>query len=304
MPDMKLTAITCIGGYWCPWFPYSLASVYNHVDEIIVANQGYNIDSHAGKNDFMVSVGPLERASNVIKRLDVNGKIIELTDIDPTKLIHAYPMGTLKDCKDGNWYDMRGLNFTAANEYAAQHGADWILMAGSDGVAYADLKGIKEEIGTYSFHRNEFAGDVGGEASYLHDVYMDTMYSDTIDTFVADLYTWFSDGGAISGHRSIPAKDGNTSDTHARKPTDRFNMGHMRFSNPAWLSPEEKFEHFYGRYVFGMYTHEYGSFSKELFEAAAKKAQAMLEAPKKPDPVKPPEVCLYRDPLEYIKLGY
>lgn len=299
---MKLVAIMAIGGYWSPWFSYSIASVYNHVDELVVVNHGYNVVSNSG-----VSLGPLERATQTVKELDVNGKIVELTDIKPEKLIHAFPLGTQKAANvrralpegEGSWYDLRGLNYTAANEYAAQHGADWILMTTSDAVAYADLEGIKENIGTYAFHRVEFAGDVGGAASYLRDIDMGSMYIDTIQTYVADLDTWYGGGGAIAGHRPTP--DGG--DTHIRKPTDRFHCAHLRMANPAWLGREEKYQHFFGRFLFHLYTNDFGYFSEELFDAAAKKALLTLLERKKPEPVLPPEVCFEHEPLDYIRRG-
>ena len=86
----KLIGILSIGSYYSPWFPYTLSSIYDAVDQIVVSNHGYDLD------DKGHSMGPLAKATESIKHIDIEHKVVELTDIEPRKLRHPYPLGTQK----------------------------------------------------------------------------------------------------------------------------------------------------------------------------------------------------------------
>ena len=282
-------AITAIGTYFSPWLSYGLASVYNAVDQIVVVNYGFQLDNKR-------RMGPLKEASEVIKHLDVNGKIKEVTHVDPKKLRHSYPVGTQRAANlrrkreegEGSWYDIRGLNLTAANELAFNLGADWILKFDSDEVCYRDVEKLREDIGTYVFHQYEFAGLVGGSENYFPDPGPASPYIDTVQTYKADLDTWYLGAGAIANH------------PEDRKPTDLFHCAHLRWANPVGLFEEEKYNHLFGRRVWQLYTNDYGYFSDGLFKEAMDSALLQLQRKGTPTEQKPPEACCFQDPLEYI----
>lgn len=290
---MKLIGITAIGTYWSPWFPYTLASIYDVCDEIVVANSGFDLD-HPPK------MKPLEKVHEWIRHLDVNGKVTEIINVHPDQLQHRFPLGTQRAANqrrsqpggEGNWYDLRGLNLTAANELAAAEGADYILKTDSDEVCYGDVNTFKLAPGTYVFHQVELAGDVSPGHCFLSDSQPVSPYIDTVQTYRGDPLTWYLGAGAIAG----PPVD--------RQQTTLFHCAHLRGANPWFLSQEEKLEHFYGRVLWRLYTNDFGYFSQELRDKAMQDArEALARSAKIPAPVPPPEVCRFQDPLEYIKKG-
>ena len=291
---MKLVGVTAIGSYWSPWFPYTIASIYNVCDQVVVANNGFDFDNFPRTE-------PLDRATAWIKRLDVNGKIVELRDVTPGRLNHNYPIGTQRAANDrrkqggeGYWYDLRGLNLTAANEEAVKLGADWILKIDSDEVCYSDVDQLADMLrlnwtGTSVFHQLEFAGDVGPDSCYLADPPPSSPYIDTAQTYRADPETWYIGGGAIVNLRE------------ERLESTVFHCAHLREANPWHLTRGEKLEHFYGRVLWRLYTNDYGYMSDEVRAEARAKAETMLARVKTPFSGKPPQACSYQDPLGYIR---
>ncbi len=277
-----------------PWFPYTLASIYNVCDQIVVANNGYDFD------DFP-RMKPLEKATECIRHLDVYHKIEELKYVRPGQLAHNYQVGTQRAANgrrmlggEGNWYDLRGLNLTAANEKAVKLGADWILKIDSDEVCYKDVNLFHDMLrlrwaGTSVFHQLEFAGDVGPDSCFLADPPPASPYIDTVQVYPADPDTWYVGAGAITG----PPVD--------RVPTESFHCAHLREANPWYLSREEKLEHFYGRVLWRLYTNDYGYLNDEIKAEAWVRAEAMLERAKTPYAGTPPEACFYQNPLEYVR---
>ena len=59
---MKLVGVVTIGTYFSPFFPYTLASLYEACDELVVANHGFILRPYVrGKTgNSIVGEGPLE----------------------------------------------------------------------------------------------------------------------------------------------------------------------------------------------------------------------------------------------------
>ncbi len=291
---MKLIGIAAIGTYYSPWFGPMLASIYNVCDEIVVVNHGFDLND-IGK------MGPLSRASNAIKHLDIDNKVTEITKVDASKLRHNYPVGTQIAANkrrknpegEGKWLDIRGLNITAAQEEAIDLGADWILKIDSDQACYQDIENIREYMdGSLSFYQYEYAGDIGGPTQYLSEPPPATPWMDTVYLYPAERETWYIGAGAIADFH------------HERVPTYNFHAAHLREANPVWLTEEEKLQHFFGRVAWRLYTNDYGYWCEELFAKAGEISRQMLYYhPMKQTDIRPPEACLYEDPIEYIEKG-
>ena len=276
---MKLTGIITIGTFYCPWFPYGLASFY-FCDEIIVVNGGFDLKSPQ-KSEFNI---PLKQVSRDISDLDVDGKVYEWTGWTLKDLKHPLILATEKiHPPTPLWVDMRGLGLTLALEKAVERGADWILKWDSDQVGYKNTVLLTQDLlDGYLFKQHEFAPNV----YHLADPQPDSPFNDTVYTFKADPQDFFGGGGAphIRTHR---------------KPSVRYWCAHLRSANPIDLSISEKYDHFYGRCWFRLYTNQ-GLWGKELQDKSSASANAMLGIKGKPSPIPPPEVCKMK-PLEYIE---
>jgi len=129
----KIVAITGVGTYPVPWLEYGIASIYNHVDEIVVVNSGYNFPL------FTEYDVPLPEVSSMLREIDENGKIHEIQQVTWEKV-----------AKYGNEIDrnregIRALGMTYANDIAGYElGADWILKFDSDQVFFPNVKNIRE----------------------------------------------------------------------------------------------------------------------------------------------------------------
>jgi hypothetical protein len=290
---MKIIGIMSIGTYYSPWFPYTIASIYNVCDTIVVANVGYNIN-YPNENQWV----PLKKVSGEIKRLDINKKIIELNKITSDSLRTKFPVMTQKEADSlhiNNWYDMRGVGITAASEKAYSLGAEWILKIDTDQVVYNDIDRLRHFLHVFpgngvKFHQYEFTGDIGGERNYLSNPKPHTPYNDSVFCYKAMQGQYYGGGGAPEIF--LPGQD--------RLNTDVFHAAHLRMCNPIWISDKEKYEHFFGRAWFQLYTNNYGKFCPELYEHAKKDASHRLNGENKGEIFNPPEVCLFKDPLDYI----
>lgn len=129
---MKIVGITGIGTYPVPWLKYGLASIYNVVDEIVVVNSGYNFPF------FTEYDVPLLEESQMMKELDVNGKIREIQHVTWEKASKFGP--ELLESREG----IRALGMTYANDVANDLGADWILRFDSDQVFFPNVKKVRE----------------------------------------------------------------------------------------------------------------------------------------------------------------
>lgn len=276
---MKLTGIVVAGTYYCPWFPYGLASFY-FCDEIIVVNGGYDL-KQPNLEEYNI---PLKQISRDISELDVDGKVVEWVDWTIDDLKGRLVLGTeVRHPSDGTWADIRGINLTLASMMANERGADWILKWDSDQVGYRNCTRFKDDMTSRTFKQHEFMPDIW----HLQDPQPDSPYNDSVYTFRANPNNFFGGGGA-------PAITG------SRVHSYRFECAHLRHANPVKLPHCEKFEHLFGRVFFRLFTNEYGLFSRALYDRAVHDAKALLKAPGLPTTISPPEVCMM-GPLEYIE---
>lgn len=276
---MKLTGIVAVGTYHCPWFKYGLASFY-FCDEIIVVNGGYDL-KQPDLDEYNI---PLEQVSRDISELDVEGKVFEWTDWTLDDLKGRLVLATQIKHEALNWADLRGINLTLASMKACERGADWILKWDSDQVGYRNCIGFAANLTSRTFKQYEFVSDIW----HLADPPPDSPYNDSVYSFKADMSNFFGGGGA-------PAILG------PRVPSYRYECAHLRSANPTELSLTGKFEHFFGRIFFRLFTNEYGTFNLKLHDRAVADAKAMLRAGGgPPSTIAPPEACMM-GPEKYIE---
>lgn len=122
----KIIGITSVGTYEVPFLKYALLSIYDHVDEIVVVNSGWN-------KDFTHCHTPLDGVTEMIKEIDVNGKIHEKQHVTWNTCPNLVPS------REG----IRALGMTAANDEAVNREADWILRFDSDQVFFNNVKNIR-----------------------------------------------------------------------------------------------------------------------------------------------------------------
>lgn len=274
---MKLTGILACGTYFSPWTPYGLASFY-FCDEIIVVNGGYDIENFDMK-EYNI---PLKQVSRDIEELDVQGKIVEVTGFTIDDLKHKATIARQHDKLPKEWYDLRGLNITLANEIAVERGADMILKWDSDQTGYSNAVKVRDYNTGLVLKQFEFVGDV----HHLAVPPPTSPFNDSIFSYIAKEGQWYYGGMApvINASREF-FEDGW--------------CAHLRHANPLHLSEEQKFAHFYGRMWFRYFTNN-GLLGDELHEAAKANAENLLQQEGKPSDVPPPEVCL-TNPLTYIE---
>lgn len=274
-----------VGTYYSPWVPYTIASIYNHVDEIIIVNGGFDLNNPS-KSEYIV---PLKKISDIITKFDIQNKITEISNFSIFDVKHIYTVAReydkLFDKHQQIWYDQRGLNLTLAHETAIKHKADMILKIDSDQVCYADLKGIKEHNEGLIFHQYEFIGNI----NFLSDPPPDSPFNDSVYTYEAKEEGFFGGGGAPA----IQAQ---------RQFCPDFHCAHLRFANPLHLSSSERFAHFYGRKWFAKMTNE-GLWGKKLKDIATQSALDLFDVTGKPTSVPPPEVTTYNNPFKYLSEG-
>lgn len=279
---MKIIGIMAVGTYYSPWTPYAIASIYNHVDKLIIVNGGFDLN-RPKKREYTV---PLEQVTMDIIHLDINSKITEKTNFSIFDIVHKYPVAReydkLWDKNQQIWYDQRGLNLTLAHETAVERGADIILKIDSDQVCYADVKKIKQYDVGQIFHQYEFIEST----EFLANPPPDSPFNDSVYTYKAKSEGFYGGGGAPA----IQAQRHFCSDIHC---------AHLRFANPHHLSYKERLNHFYGRKWFAKYTNE-GLWGKPLHTIAMKSALDLTKVEGKVSDVSPPEVTKYKDPLNYI----
>lgn len=279
----KIVAITWIGTYYCPWFPYTIASAHSIVDLHVIVNMGFDLKNPSLK-EYEV---PLEEVSRDIDELDVEGKILEVTDF--SRLRHKYPLVTQKlanQLKLNDWYDIRGYAATLASDIAYDEGAKMVMRIDSDTVLYKDASALKGRTDALNLYQNEFQGDI----QHLADPGPDSPYNDSVHYYPIHEGDWYMGAGT-----PLIRAD--------RKPCPDIHCAHLRYANPLDLSEEEKFQHFRGRAIFRLFTNDYGEFTDELFIRADNDARSALKRVGKPSDVPPPEACLVdrRKLREYIE---
>jgi len=267
----KIATITWIGTYYCPWFPYTIASIYNIADLIVIVNMGFDLKNPSAEEYDI----PLKKVSRDISELDVEGKIMEVTDF--SRIRHKFPLVTQKmanQLKLKDWYDIRGYAATLASDIAYDEGAKMVMRIDSDTVCYRDAVGVKGITEGVNFYQHEFQGDI----YHLADPGPDSPYNDSVHYYPIHKDDWYMGAGVPAIHAS-------------RRNSPNFHCSHLRWANPVELSEEEKYEHFRGRVIFSLYTNEYGEFTDELFKKADITAKGLLKRVGKPTNVPPPEVC-------------
>ena len=119
---MKTIGVTTCGGFTAWWLNYGLASIYNLIDEMLVAVGGPGVNP-----DYL---------KPMLKGVDPNGKVRFL-----------YP--TWKDAPSYIWPerdDVRSLNKTIAVQEANRRGADWIIAFDCDMVYYESIGPVVREL--------------------------------------------------------------------------------------------------------------------------------------------------------------
>jgi hypothetical protein len=290
---VKIIGITTIGTYFSPWFAYTLASIYTACDEIIVANGGFDI-KNPKKDVYNV---PLEKASGIIKYLDIRNKITELKHftIDDLDEKHRFKFSSQFDYNEGNlgeeknWFDCRGVNITYAQETACKHGATHILKIDSDQACYQDVEAIRnfdKEIldSGIIFHQHEFSPDI----DHLSDPPPASPFNDSVFIYKAVPDAFYGGGGS-------PA-------LYAPRwwLVNNVHCAHLRLANPVHIRSEEKFQHIYERVWFERWTNT-GLWGKELETMAHKTALSVLKRKGTKSNLPALEVCQYMNPINYIQ---
>lgn len=277
---MKTATIMCCGSYYSPWFPYTVASTYAVSDFMVVVNAGFDFENPSvDVNDV-----PLKQVTEDIRNLDIENKIIEVTDVSRVK--HKLPLICQKEANDQkivDWYDLRGRNMTLASEVAYDNGAKMVIRIDTDQVCYKDVMKVKGRKEAMTFYQYEFEGDIyhlgwpGPSSPFNDSVYYYRIFKED----------WYVGGLAPVIH-------------HSRKPCHVIHCAHLRHANPIELSEEEKYKHFRDRNLFHLWTNFYGVFTDDLLKKADQYARALLTKKGRPSNVPPPEACLMR-PIDYIK---
>jgi hypothetical protein len=276
---MKLVGIMCIGTYYSPWFPYTVASIYHVCDQIVVVNGGYDINN---PKDDVYNV-PLEKVAEDIKDLDINGKIVQVRDTTndgPHRLKNLKTQVQMDNDHDSNAYDIRGFNMSLANTRAMDLGADWILKIDTDQAVYNDARRIKDHMDSWTFNQYEFCLDI----RHLSVPGPTTPYHDSVFTYRPDRADFYNGGGSPA----VVHDD--------RKGTEEFHAAHLRQANPDDITEDEKFQHFRNRAAFSLFTNKYGRWCDELFREAETMANFRMNDGfwKKPSDVPPPEATQIR----------
>jgi len=241
-----------VGSYWSPWTPYTIASVYPFVDEIIIVNGGFDL-SNPKKDEFTV---PLKQLKPCVEDLDIKNKIRVIENHVTGDVAVKLEVKQQFEGKNApGWYDQRGLNISLANQVAVENGADVILKIDSDQVCYENLYRMAGMEPGYILYQYEVCID----ADHLCPRQPDSPWNDSVFFYEAKKNQFYGGGGSPD----IKA---------ARKFTKEIRCIHARNANPPGLSDEERFQHFYGRRWFSEWTNHgfWGDELKEICEESAK----------------------------------
>lgn len=128
--NIEIIGITTCGTYPC-WLDYTISSFYNHVNKVIVVNAGYDI-----KYPEKGALIPLKREHELIKKIDINNKIIE---INPTQeqIDELFSSICIKDKDEFG----RSTNMTLSNKIAYElpnpdNKIRYVLKLDSDQILY------------------------------------------------------------------------------------------------------------------------------------------------------------------------
>jgi hypothetical protein len=249
-----IVGILACGTYYSPWTPYTLKSIYNICDKIVVVNGGYDMK----KPDLSVYNVPLEKVSEDIRNIDVDGKIVEITGFTTADVKRGFKLGMQHEGQNRNdWYDMRGLNLTLANEKAVELGAHKILKVDSDQVLFDECKKLR-----WMNNAMLYQHEVSVDAFHLGTTQPSSPYNDSVFMYDAKPGQFYGGGGGP--------------DISADRTECMLRCIHARRANPPGLTDDERFEHFNGRLWFSLLTNHGGTF-EQLDEMAGHHASAALK---------------------------
>jgi len=271
-------AIITTGGF-SPWFPYTLASIYHAVDKIVVTNGGYNWDT---PREEVYNV-PSERITKYIKQLDIRGKVVELRNWTVNDLKCKMVFMTQKKAneirdrigKEPVWGDIRSVGLQLSFEKAFELGASKILRIDDDQIVYPEEAKLLRELPPVLCYQYELVGSYPWRMS---DPPPATPWNDAPYTFnVTGLERVVHGGSACSASSS-------------RVYTDKVHALHLRYANPIDATDEEKYEHFYKRCLFRLYTNVFGKINNRLIEQASMEAKSLLGFKGKPLSISLPRI--------------
>lgn len=304
---IEIIGITTCGTYPC-WVDYTIASMYNHVDKVIVVNAGYDVE-HPEKGALI----PLEREHKLIMDIDIDNKIIE---VHPTIAQINEIFG--KTCRQGKDEYGRATNMTLSTQIATKlpnpsGKIRYILKLDSDQILYQLMR--KQLIGLIYLYPNSKGFRFAQYGDYVHD------FEHTGESLPHE----FTNDGALfyqaldnQGYCGQGSPGYLKVDQH---PIYEIKTAHMRRINPPDVDP---YEYHFKRLWYHTYgpnsinEHEYNTqtgkkmTNEQVKETAHHKAISILQHKGKhinelPQdiriPYEPPLVCKLT-PLEYIKRGY
>lgn len=304
--NIEIIGITTSGTY-PSWIDYCTASIYNHVDKVIVVNAGYDIN-HPEKGALI----PLEREHKLIKKIDIHNKIIEYT---PTQSDINNLFSTT--CKQGKDEFGRSTNITLSTQIANKlpnpdNKQRWILKLDSDQILFPITR----------YHLESLIKQYPTKSGFRFAQYAD--YYHNFEHISAGLPNEFTNDGAlfyISKPDQWYTGQGSPVINTSQHPITSIRTAHMRRINPSDVEPYDyHFKRiFYHTYApdsimeldYNRKTGKHLTY-KQIIEIAHKEAISILKNKGRlikdlqydeRIPYEPPLV-LKMSPLEYIKKGY
>lgn len=306
MNNIEIIGITTVGTY-PSWVEYTIASMYNNVDKIIVVNSGYDTS-----NPKSGATHKLKREHEQLQKIDINKKITEYTPSEED-IMDIFET----TCKDGKDEVGRSTNMTLSTQIAynlpnPKNKERWILKADSDQIFYKfnreDLENLIEILPSKTGFR--FAQ----YADYFHDFkhigFLPDEFTNDGSLFYKSLYNQGYCGQGSPGYIKV--------DQH---PIYSLKTSHMRRICPSDVEPYEYHfkrlwyhtyapnsinEHDYNRKTGKKLTNEQVKeiAHKETISILRNKGRKISELPYDyRTPYEPPLVCQL-SPIEYIKKGY
>jgi hypothetical protein len=274
-----MIGITCVGTYWSPWLPYTVASIYPICEKIYIGNAGLDIN-HPDQQQYLV---PLPQVKKMVAEIDVDNKIVVVENFNPSE-IAGRPVRMLTQFQAGkqtdpDWFDPRAISFSAALWQAKRDGGKHFMNIHSDEVMYDDNVALLASDGKKG--RIAFQYEIARDAFTLSPQQPGAPFDDSVYTFMGvKNFQGLTQGCApdISWHL-VPAYN--------------VHCIHARHANPPGLTDEERYQHYHGRCWFRYYTNE-GLWGSELEERAHHTAMDMLtnEARIPPGTFKPPQTII------------
>lgn len=303
--DIEIIGINTCGTY-PSWVDHGVATIYNHVDKIVVINAGYDIE-----HPELGALFPLQRDHDNLKKIDIHNKIIEVT---PTKekIDSLFSRLCARDKDEFG----RATNITLATQVAHEIPTSgkkrYILKFDSDQIFQNLTRKQLEDV--INSHPNVGGFRFAQYADYLHD----------LDHTTGSVPDEFTNDGALL-YVDLPDQryggQGSPNIGTDQFPIYSIRTFHMRRINPPGIDPYEyHFKRFwyhlyapnsikelsYNRETGKQYTNE------QIIDMAHKEAIAMVRnkgalisslAKDERVPYEKPKVCILT-PIEYVKQGY